>query len=268
MIDKEVIDRLVELGHVAEIEDKGDKAFSLVPGDLKAIDLSQFYPPKFIKETAKLIDGDSFSDYVNRFKTENTLVFASVTDTGARLVALLDYHGPPDKAARCEHLAVYETVPTTEWSTWQSANRQKMDQVKFAKWLEDNAKLFVAPSGADLLELVLTLEGKNEVNFTSAHRLESGKNKLDYTEDVTLRGVQSTKQGSVDLPRELVAGISPFHGAPKYSVRARLKCRIEGRKLSLWFETVEPHVIIRDSVLAVVKQVAEKTGITPLLGSV
>lgn len=48
---------------------------------------------------------------------------------------------------------------------------------------------------------------------------------------------------------------------------ARLKTRIESRKLVIWFETVQKPKIIRDSILDTVKLVTEKTGIVPLIGS-
>jgi hypothetical protein len=53
----------------------------------------------------------------------------------------------------------------------------------------------------------------------------------------------------------------------KYKVNARLKYRIEGRKLSFWFETVTPHQIVRDAVQGVLDRVATATNIWPLLGS-
>lgn len=267
MIPKETIDRIVELGTAAPQPIGDGEKFVVLPSTMKVENVTKYFPPAFIERRVCLIDGASFSDYVNLFKKEATLIFATVGDEGAVLTAFLDYHKPPDLAARCSHTAVFQTFPTTEWKTWMAANRKGMTQVEFATWLEDNGALFSEPNGAELMELVLSLEGKQDVHFTSAHRLDSGKNRFDYDEDVTLKGAPTSKTGSVDLPRELIAGIAPFHGAPKYAVRARLKYRIQSRALSLWFETIAPHLIIRESVLAVVKDVAEKTKIIPLLGN-
>ena len=268
---RETIDRLLELGAKApeQITITGSPPVVMLPGDCKLESLERFYPPQRIKQNPLFLEAGSFVDYVNRFKAGATLIFARVTESGAGFIALLDYHtaAPELLPAYCAHTARFDTLETPEWKIWMAANRKQMDQVTFATWLEDNAGLFTDPTGADLLELVQTLEGKSEVRFNSGVRLQSGGNKLHYDEDVTLRGASTTKEGEVDLPAVLTAGIAPFQGGPQNEVKARLKYRIEGRKLSLWYETIAMHVIIRDSIMLLVKLVAEKTGITPLLGN-
>lgn len=241
----------------------------LVPSGMKAESLAPYLPPPRIKRTVTLLEASSFVDYVNRFKTSNTLIFANVTETDASFFALLDYHAPAPELtpAYCEHAAKFALIRTPEWKVWTEQDRDPMSQVDFATWLEDNLTLFTEPTGAALLELIQTLSGKQDVRFNSAVRLQSGANKLHFDEDVVLRGASSTTEGDVELPSVLVAGIAPFQGAPKYEVRARLKYRIESRRLSLWFETIGIHVIIRDSILLVTKEVSEKTGIIPLLGN-
>ena len=142
---------------------------------------------------------------------------------------------------------------------------------EIAAWLEEHAHLFNVVKdgdlrGADLLELVSTLYGKNEVRFNSSIRLKDGKNQLAYDEDV---GVQGQIKGSVlDLPARISAGMQLFHGGDSYLVEARLKTRIEGRKLALWYETINPVKLRRDAILATVKKIGEATGIIPLLGSI
>jgi hypothetical protein len=43
-----------------------------------------------------------------------------------------------------------------------AANRIKMSQSDFATFLEENQKLIVNPTGAELLELISTLEGPQQ----------------------------------------------------------------------------------------------------------
>lgn len=90
---------------------------------------------------------------------------------------------------------------------------------------------------------------------------------LDYAEEVSASGNLAGKPGSIELPPVVSAAIDIFEGGAKpYLVNARLKVRVEGRKLQLWFETVDRNKLVRDAVLKTVAQVAEKTGIIPLLG--
>jgi uncharacterized protein YfdQ (DUF2303 family) len=244
--------------------------FTVVPNHFKAEDLSRFFPPNRIKSTVTLTTPASFVEYVNRFKDIDSLIFAKVTDTMGVFKAVLDYHrmaGSITPARRCEHRAVYVVEITTEWNRWNTANGKRMAQEEFAIWLEENQDMLVLPTGAELLELVQTLEGKNHVQITSAVRLRDGRFGLNYDEDVELKGgVVTSQSGAMELPAIIEAGISPFHGVEKYRIRARLKYRIESRKVNFWFETISPHVVIRDALQGVCNFISEKTEVPLLLG--
>lgn len=267
---KDTLDRILELGGDYQpivAEDNGDP-FMLVPTGMKVENLALLVPPKRIKQTPQFLEVGSFIDYVNRFKTEATLIFANVTETAATFNAVLDYHeaAPGLSPAHCAHSTSYATVETQEWRTWLEADRKAMDQVQFATWLEENSRLVVAPSSAELLELVRSLHGHRNARFNTALRLDNGAYSVSYDEDISVKGTNLTKGGEMELPPTIMAGIAPFQGAPLYEVHARLKSRVSERKLCLWFETAQKHLVVRDSVLLLVRQVAEKTGIVPLLG--
>ncbi len=275
----------------ARVPGSGGVPYTFVPAGHQLQSLEHLMPPQRIKQMPHFIDAGSFSDYVNRFKDPATLIFAQVTPTGATLKALLDYHVPPGRpvdglaedggfpksdvqtpsAPRyCHHQAFLTLVETEDWKRWIAANRKAMTQVEFATWLEDNAALFNsvkdgALKGADLLELVATLHGKTDVRFNTMIRLKDGANRLNYEEDVGVQG--QLRSESMDLPPIITAALQPFDGGPTYQVDARLKTRVEGRKLSLWFETVALHKIVRDAILDTVKEVTKATGIIPLLGT-
>jgi len=266
---REAIDRIFRMGAAFTSGDKLADRFAVIPSDMKVEDLGRYFDPPRIIRRVTLLDAGSFAEYVNRFKTDNTLVFANVSEKGATLQAVLDYHGaaPGLTPAHCTHSAIYNTIETHEWKTWQLASGKAMEQVPFATWLEDNAAMVVNPPGAELLEMVRSLHGHANARFASALRLDNGSYSASYEEDVAVRGTSTTRGGAIELPAEITAGIAPFEGAPVYEVRARLKSRVTERKLVLWFETIAPHKIVRDSMLLLVKQAAEKTGIIPLLGT-
>lgn len=270
MITREAVDRLVELGVSPEPETVSDgDPFVVVPSGMKVESLAHLCPPKRIKQTPRFNEVGSFIDYVNRFKTEETLVFANVTENSAEFSAVLDYHAaaPALKPAFCHHTAGFKTMETPEWRAWLKANREPMDQVKFATWLEDNLSLLVEPSGADLLELVRSLHGHKNARFNTALRLDNGAYSVGYEEEIAVKGTSTQRSGEMELPATITAGIAPFQGAEKYKVTARLKSRVSDRQLFLWFETIALHVIVRDSVLLLTKQIAEKTKIIPLIGT-
>lgn len=273
MLPKETLDRIVELAVTPVVNDDGDKEFIIAPSGTQLHDVSKFFPPSFIESRIVVETAEAFVDYLNRFKTDNSILFASVTDLGATIRAIIDYHGNgSDGIGRCVHTVEFATTQTAEWKIWMEHNRKTMSQLEFAVWLEDNQHLFnnpeAKPTGAELLELVLNLEGKQHVDFQSVNRLDNGRNRIEYNEEITLKGqtATTTKEGAIELPKELLAGIAPFQGAAPYAVRARLKYRIQGRNLTLWYETIAPHVIIRDSVKAVLKVIEDGTKMKPIQG--
>lgn len=272
--DLPTMNRIIELGSDFEPQEianseKHGPPFIMVPSGMRIEDLTKYSPLKRISQQVKLLEPGSFSDYVNDFKTPHTQIFADLREDGATFLAVMDYHQRSTAGSipqYCWHVARYDTILSHEWKVWKDHDRKKMTQVEFAEFLEDNLSLFHKPNGADLLELVSTLFGKADVRYNSAIRLQSGGAKLNYDEDVVLKAASSTTSGEVDIPATITAGIKPIEGAVLYEVKARLKYRINDRKLILWYETADKHKIMRDSLMEVVKAVTEKTTIVPLLG--
>lgn len=248
--------------------------------------LAPMMPPARVRANVALIDVGSFCDYVNRFKNQDTLIFAAVTEAGAKLTAIIDYHGAPPRSnlegkvedfgvARpdyCNHRATLELIQTDDWKAWVESNGpdNAMTQEEFAVWLEEHSYLFNGVKdgslkGADLLEMVCSLQAKSNVRYNRSIRLQDGRNSLDYEEDVSVTGNLAT--GSIVFPQFVNAQIQPFEGGPKYYVDARLKTHIGGRQLSIWYETVQLNNFIRAAVLDTVKAVSEKTGLIPFIGT-
>jgi uncharacterized protein YfdQ (DUF2303 family) len=231
-------------------------------------------PPERVARTVGFNDVESFATYVNRFKTEGTLLFATVTDTDCKIVAHLDHHDKPvlEAVARSRgwssHMATLVCVQTKEWKTWMENNGGPNDafsQVEFAQFLEDNERVFRSPAAAELLELVTTLEGKSNVRFNSAVRLSNGKAKLDYEDDVSLTG--GVGAGAIEVPTELICAIIPFENGPEpYEVRSRLRYRIGNRQIVFWYETITPHLVLRDAAKSVMDRVREKVAAPLLIG--
>lgn len=267
--EKRMADLLMQLGAQKQIEIEGGRPVVILPSGMTLASLDQYFPPLKIKRNVTLLEAGSFADYVNKFKSPETLIFAQVSETGVTFKAILDYHSaaPELKPAICLHTATFAAIETPEWKTWCDADRQKMNQVDFATWIEDNQKLFVEPAGADLLELIRTLHGHQNARFNTALRLDNGSFSVSYDEDIVVKGSSTAKSGTFELPPTIKAGIAVFQGSELYEVNARLKSRVSERSLTLYFETIAKPQIIRESILALVTQISEKTTIIPLLGN-
>lgn len=271
-LDRQTLDRIIELGAKTAapfFDPLLEYPTIVVPDGFKLESLEKFCLPVRIKRNVQMLQAESFCDYVNRFKTDDSLIFCNITPSVATMTAILDYHGPTQPHC-CSHNCSLVLTPTPDWTTWVANNGKQMSQIQFASFLEDHSYLFNsvkdgALKGAELLELVSTLHGKKDVRFNSSVRLNNGSNRLDYVEDVSVQG--ATKAGSIDMPSIINAGMSVFDGGPAFQVDARLKTRVEGRAIMIWYETIAMHKIIRDSIMETVKLVAEKTQITPLIGA-
>ncbi len=224
-----------------------------------------------------LTNADSFCEYFKKFATADSLIFGYVTSDGAIFRAILDYHGFPDDPDKvvpdyCAHVATFSTKKTPDWEAWLKANRKPMLQIEFATWLEDNLHLFTipkegqpnAPTPADLLELVKSLHGHQNATFNTSIRLDNGAHSCSYEEAVNVQG--SVRGGAVVLPPFIYGGFSLFEGMPGYLIQARLKSRIENRKLILFFETVALEKLVQDCLDIAVDRIEEKTERTVLIG--
>src|ERR1051326_745785 len=140
----------------------------LIPNGYKAEALEKFTEqyrlnPVRIKTRLQCTRAESFIGYVNEFKEDYTKVFVDLVKS-VKLVAVIDYHhatAPDAIAMWCDHLAVYEPPFTPEWQRITGGNKRRMNQLELLEFLEENQALIISPSGASLLELVGSLEGKS-----------------------------------------------------------------------------------------------------------
>jgi len=207
-------------------------------------------------------DVASFMRYFNEHKNEDSRVFADVDDNAITFKGTLNFHGNAPEFNDHECRVCLE--PTLEWKRLTAMNRKQMTQGEFALFLEENADMFTAPSGADLLELIQNLEGKSHVNINSAIKLQNGAIKLSFTEDVELRnGVTTAQQGDMTVPTVLGLSVAPFEGVGRYDLVARLRYRISDRKITFWYEVVNIHLVVRAIADNLVQIITEKTGTEP-----
>lgn len=173
-------------------------------------------------------------------------------------------HQPHDQveAGWRDHTAFYECPLSAEWKAWSKANKNLFEQAEFAQFIEDNLPDIVEPSGADMLEISRTLEAKKKINFASGIRLSNGQQELTYEEQVA----GTASKGKLQIPEVFKIGIPVLEGGPRYSVQARLRYRIDGGALVMWFDLLRPHKIIEDAVLAVWKDIEAGTGTAILNG--
>jgi uncharacterized protein YfdQ (DUF2303 family) len=149
------------------------------------------YRPNYIHQAVTLQAVDSLVEYVIRYRSEETLLFADIA--GDKVVAIVDYHGAATgdaKAGRAnfgEHRATTTLIRSEEWKLWSGISGKLMPQLEFARFVEENAADVVAPDGAELLEAVRDLQAHRKVNFIKAVRTSSDNENFEFTDETEAR---------------------------------------------------------------------------------
>lgn len=218
--------------------------------------------PASTRAIVNLADAVSFIAYVNRFKDPGTLVFASLDQR--RFDAVLDYHKPEANGARWgKHRASYVCATTPDWKRWSDQNAKPMDQLTFARFIEDGIPNIATPAGATLLEICLTLEAKTGVSFRSHQRLSNGQHQFRYEEEI--EGKAGAQSGSLDIPDSFTLVLEPFPGVGGKQIEARFRYRINSGELKLWFELVRPEDVLKAAFDEIVALVESGVGDVPVL---
>lgn len=221
----------------------------MLPEGWQVHDVSRYLPPpERIQQKVELLTLEAFTGYVASFKTANTIVFAD--ETTAHYEAVLDYHSATDaKRGASDHIARYTCPQSDPWKLWNGSNGKPLDQVGFARFIEDNLPDVASPPAADFLQLVLQLQIHKTASFVSDTRLDNGQTRLRYEETVR----NESKQGDLQFPDAFVIGVPVFVDGKRYPVKARLRYRLDDSKLRMWYELERSAEVFRNAV----KEVSE-----------
>lgn len=257
--DSSTLHKIVELAAAAKvIVAAGNTTQLVLPPDYKVTDITAAVEaarpaPSRKKGTVHLGDLDSFLTYVRQQgDPQRTRIYADVESR--TLTAVFNDHmgvGDGDDAGWRDHRAVYTAELSKEFENWLSHNGKQMEQEPFAIFIEDNIADVVEPAGDTLLKVALTLQAKNEVNFSSSRRLDNGQVQLQYTENLTTSAGGSD---AMEVPNTFAIGARLFKGGAGYKIKARLKLRVGAGKVKFWYELDRPHLAIEDAFKAYVEQ--------------
>lgn len=219
------------------------------------------------RATACFTELGSFINYVNDHKTERgTLLLGEVDEVTGMFGAIFDYHdravtpeeSPNHIAGWGQHRATLQLVSTPEWKRWVAGSGKEWGQVEFAEFLDDNACDVTEPSGADLLEVAQTLEAKKSVAFRSGVRLQNGTHELNFVEQVD---ATAGRGGQLQVPEAFTLHLAPFVGCDSVEIKARLRYRIDGGKLTFVYRLYQPHAIVGAVWQTIREMIVEETGL-------
>lgn len=207
-------------------------------------------------------DADSFIAYLAKHGLPETELWAN--DKTGTIRAVINAHlgtipadGVEADAGWQDHTATLNLPFTKDWVEWVARDNKLTPQAEFAEFIEDHLPNFVAPSGADMLELAQTFQATTKVDFDSGHRLKSGETQITYVENTT---AAAGKKGSLAIPDTFELALQVHERGPVYKVKARFRYRINGGNLVLAYRLDRIDDVRRHAFDEVVTQVAAATG--------
>lgn len=213
--------------------------------------------PAFAEADANVDTTLSLINYVNRFKTDNTMIFADLDSH--RVVACIDYHAAGNaKPGLRKHRVTLDLGYSNEWKTWTSRNEKLLEQKLFARFVEENRLDIISPDGASLLEMVLDME-KGVVMRVGRRMASAGSD----------RGLSQSSMDvdGTELPPVWKLGIPVFTGEPLVSVTAYARDELNDGKLFVGFKLSKIENIVEAELTRIANQIGQETSVPVVLGS-
>lgn len=218
------------------------------------------HTPKRIRQAVILQNADALVEYLNRFKGDDSLLFADVQKS--LVVAAIDYHAK-DKASLVTHRASLQLPFSEEWKVWSEVSGRLMPQLEFARFVEENAPDIKAPDAATLIETVRDLQARRSVNFIQAVRTSSDNESFEFTDNTEAR-----TKGGVELPTKFLIEIPVYFGEPAGEVPAFLRWKLDDGKLLLGIKLNRMEHIRQAAFKMIVMFLHERTGVLPVFGAI
>ncbi len=235
---------------------------AVLPEGFEATSLEKHLPaPTRSRGITTLRDQASFVAFVKGLMGDATTVYGRYNPP--QFLAVFNDTTPVAGPGWQDHRAQYDCPTSVEWNIWKGSDGKRMAQADFAQFIESNLPDINSPPAADMLEISRSLEAKKKVDFASGIRLSNGQNEITYTEEIT----GTAQKGKLSIPEIFTLGIAVLEGGTRYAVQARLRYRIDGGKLQMWYELVRPHKILEDAVNAVWSEVSEALSAPVLNGA-
>lgn len=215
--------------------------------------------PVRIKQAVLVQTADSLVEYANRFKNDNSVLFADMASN--TLLVVIDYHAK-DTADHLDHSARLVLQGAEEWKTWSAISGKMFEQGEFARFLEENAPDVKAPTGADLLEVCRDLQAVRRADFKRVVRTSGDDERFEYTEETEAR----TTKGDVDIPTKFLLDIPVYFDRRSIEIAAFLRWRLNDGALTLGIQLHRAEYVRQAEFKQIVVEIAEKTGLTAVFG--
>lgn len=154
--------------------------------------------------------------------------------------------------------AVLKLRSTPEWKRLMDVNEKQMPQYAFAELVEDLTHIIEEPDAADLFEMAQTFHAHRTADFSQIQRLSNGQISVKYHEEIEASAGDT--QGRVQVPEVIVFKVAPFEGEEPATIKAFLRYRLEGPKLTLGIKLERPEDHVRECFERMQTRLGEEFG--------
>lgn len=252
------IERLVNAAGEARSVD--NHPYLLVPDGMSVQDLEHLLPaPLRIRTSSAFIALESFTRYVNSFKTDATAI--SVTKKGDA-IATIDA-SKKDAPAWHGHNAQFHVTYSDRWTLWDGRTKKGFTQRELAEFVEDNTTDFFKPEAGAMLDIARSLEIEQNSKATNAIKdFKTGDVSFSFERTTTAKA--GTK-GDATVPSQFTIQIPILEGEKPRPVEIRLRFELEEGKVRFNLEILRRTQLldeVRRSIFATIKN---ETSIEPFL---
>jgi uncharacterized protein YfdQ (DUF2303 family) len=252
--DSKSVDAIAELAVAAnEVEalEAGDIATAVTPSGYKreTLDLEKFLDaPRRATGQINAFTLDDLIRYTKRHDhTETTTLWLS--PEAEKIIAVLNDHALGDFSKEItpnwgDWRAELALRKTPEWKLLMAANEKQMPQYQFAELVEDLTHIIEEPDAADLFEMAQTFHAHRTADFSQIQRLSNGQISVQYNEEIEAHSTDS--KGRVSVPEIIVFKVAPFEGEDPATIKAFLRYRLDGPKLTLGIKLDRPEDHVRE----------------------
>lgn len=283
------LEKLHEFSLESVARDSRNAQFAVVPAGKSIVSLKPLLDelrekPERRRGTATLRDLKSFIEFVDRFKSDDTALFANPDKTNPSLTAVFDYHPQGSEATKADwaqHRAVYAPELTNEWKAWIGKDGTPMAQADFAAFVDDRIRDLIVPAlddpklktfadlvqGAwatpsDMVKLSRSLQVNVESVVKNAQTLNSGEVSIIF-EEVHKDGAGAPLR----VPNLFTIAIPVFYGGELYRIAARLRYRVNNARISWSYQLVRPDLVFDDALNEIIGTASIDTSLPLFLGA-
>ncbi|WIY25141.1 DUF2303 family protein [Parasedimentitalea psychrophila] len=254
--------------------------------------------------TAKFETLDSFIDWTNRFKGDESVVFANQSRQQPSLTSVIDYH--PESAPQldpktgdanaryCRHRGLYKFPVSEEWKIWNAVAQKTLAKSELGEFIEEHAKDIIDPSPAllgsgkpenaepwekPLIEVAAKLKGRygqfarlmemsRHLEIYVSSNLITKRNPDDGTVQMSFENENKDAEGKpLSIPNLFLIAIPVFDQGVNYRLPVRFSFKKNGSAVSFRLTIYNPEAAFYDALKEAVNTAQEKTKLPTFYGS-